>query len=114
MLRSNKATKNLLLTSSSSFRTLFARNLRFSSFDHRAIQEKWQKTWEETNVPTSAKLDDQTKEKYYCLSQFPYPSGNLHMGHARVYFITDTIAKFEALQGEYPYKYSLIARQSCV
>ena len=37
--------------------------------------------------------------KFYCLSQFPYPSGSIHLGHARVYFISDTIARYQRMMG---------------
>ena len=87
MLRKQKISLNLFLR-------------RSASYDHKAIQSKWQDIWSKTNTPTAKRLDDTSKEKYYCLSQFPYPSGHLHMGHARVYFITDTISKFESLKGK--------------
>ncbi len=43
--------------------------------------------------------EDNTKPKYYCLEMFPYPSGNLHMGHVRNYSIGDVIARFKTMHG---------------
>ena len=63
------------------------------------IEGKWQKIWEDDNLYNT---DEQSsnKEKFYALSMFPYPSGNLHMGHVRNYVITDLIARFQRFQGK--------------
>ena len=63
------------------------------------IEGKWQKIWEDNNLYNT---DEQAsnKEKFYALSMFPYPSGNLHMGHVRNYVITDLIARFQRFQGK--------------
>ena len=63
------------------------------------IEGKWQKIWEDENLYNT---DEQAsnKEKFYALSMFPYPSGNLHMGHVRNYVITDLIARFQRFQGK--------------
>ena len=63
------------------------------------IESKWQKIWEDNNL---YKTDENAskKEKFYALSMFPYPSGNLHMGHVRNYVITDLIARFQRFQGK--------------
>ncbi len=61
------------------------------------IEKKWQKQWEEDNLYSIDNNSD--KPKYYCLEQFPYPSGNLHMGHMRVYSIGDVIARFKTMSG---------------
>ena len=68
------------------------------SYNHRAIEEKWRKEWEEHPV----NVDDGKKQKYYCLDMFPYPSGNgLHVGHWRGYVISDVWSRYKMMQGYY-------------
>jgi len=61
------------------------------------IEVKWQKIWEDKKLFKVEK--DDTKEKFYCLEMFPYPSGKIHMGHVRNYAIGDVISRFKFMQG---------------
>lgn len=61
------------------------------------IEPKWQHFWE-ANKSFKTQKDD-SKEKYYVLEMFPYPSGNLHMGHVRNYSIGDVVARFKKMKG---------------
>ncbi|MFC7393572.1 leucine--tRNA ligase [Scopulibacillus cellulosilyticus] len=67
-------------------------------YNHKKIEEKWQKYWEENKT---FKTDDQSnKEKFYVLDMFPYPSGaGLHVGHPEGYTATDIIARMKRMQG---------------
>ncbi len=63
------------------------------------IEKKWQSIWTENNLYKTDELTDNS-DKFYALSMFPYPSGNLHMGHVRNYVITDLIARFQRFKGK--------------
>lgn len=67
------------------------------NYDFKSIEEKWQKKWQEHKIYKVE--EDATKPKYYCLEMFPYPSGNLHMGHVRNYSIGDVVARFKSMNG---------------
>lgn len=66
-------------------------------YSPQEIEKKWQTYWEE-NHAYKTELD-RSKPEYYVLEMFPYPSGNLHMGHVRNYSIGDVIARYKAMQG---------------
>ena len=61
------------------------------------IEKKWQEKWRKDDVYKTE--IDRTQPEYYVLEMFPYPSGNLHMGHVRNYSIGDVIARFKKMQG---------------
>ena len=68
-----------------------------SAYDPGEIERSAQKYWE---VEGSFRvIEDPTREKYYCLCMFPYPSGRLHMGHVRNYTIGDVISRYQRMQG---------------
>jgi leucyl-tRNA synthetase len=66
-------------------------------YDAVAAQERWQEYW--ATDDTFAPLDDGSKERRYVLDMFPYPSGDLHMGHAEAFVMGDIIARYWRLQG---------------
>jgi len=61
------------------------------------IENKWQEYWKETKQFKA--VEDPKKKKYYLLEMFPYPSGDIHMGHVRNYSIGDVVARFKMMQG---------------
>ena len=61
------------------------------------IEQKWQERWAASDFYQTNDAAD--KPSYYCLEMFPYPSGNLHMGHVRNYSIGDVVARFKRMRG---------------
>lgn len=68
-----------------------------SRYDFKSIESRWQNFWLDNDSYQVG--EDSGKPKYYDLEMFPYPSGNLHMGHVRNYAIGDVIARFKTMQG---------------
>ena len=68
------------------------------NYDPELVEKEAQDYWEKNEI--FSVTEDSTKEKFYCLSMFPYPSGSAHMGHARNYTIGDTISRFQRLLGK--------------
>ncbi len=70
------------------------------AFDHHQVEAKWQKYWLE-NKTFATDAHDFSKEKFYCLDMFPYPSGNgLHVGHPEGYTATDIVSRMKRMQGK--------------
>ena len=66
------------------------------NYNFSEIEKKWQKFWDENQT---FKIDVKDQPKYYALEMFPYPSGNLHMGHVRNYSIGDVVARYKSMNG---------------
>jgi leucyl-tRNA synthetase len=68
------------------------------NYQPHEIEAEVQSRWQQSN--TFKAVEDQSREKFYCLSMFPYPSGRLHMGHVRNYTIGDVISRYQRMQGK--------------
>jgi len=68
-----------------------------SDYNFGELEKKWQAQWDKDKL--FEVKDDSSRKKYYCLVMFPYPSGNLHMGHVRNYAIGDVIARSKRMNG---------------
>ncbi len=67
------------------------------TYDYRSIEHKWQERWESTGIYNAR--DDDPREKYYVLEMLPYPSGDLHVGHAKNYTFGDAVARLMRMLG---------------
>ncbi|MFC5835576.1 leucine--tRNA ligase [Nonomuraea insulae] len=75
------------------------RTLAVSEYDPQALQAKWQQRWEEQETYRASEDAADPRERRYMLDMFPYPSGDLHMGHAEVFAIGDVVARYWMQRG---------------
>jgi leucyl-tRNA synthetase len=71
--------------------------MAMESYPFHEIEPKWQGEWERAGIHRVSR--DSSRAKFYCLEMFPYPSGNIHIGHVRNYSIGDVLARFKKMSG---------------
>src|SRR5918996_6622007 len=69
-----------------------------SEYDFTAIEDRWMKTWIDGHYWSAPEVPDEKLERYM-LTMYPYPSGDLHMGHVEIFSIHDAIARFMRMRG---------------
>ena len=68
-------------------------------YEAQTIESKWQEKWAGAGIDAASDDPNDRRQTYYCLVMFPYPSGNLHMGHVRNYCLGDTVARYKRMRG---------------
>jgi len=68
-------------------------------YQAQQVEDKWQRIWADLGCDQASDAPDDARPGYYCLVMFPYPSGNLHMGHVRNYCLGDAVARYKRMQG---------------
>ena len=67
------------------------------SYDHKAVEAKWQERWEDAGVFRAS--EDESRPKFYNVAMYPYPSGELHVGHLRNYTYIDLVTRYKMMRG---------------
>ena len=68
-------------------------------YDPGEIEPKWVKVWEDERVFEASEDPSDDRPRFYALDMFPYPSGDLHMGHAEAFSGGDAVARYQAMRG---------------